>query len=722
MDIFEFMDTQYIEWADARPIISGTAATEVGKLGSQALIQFGGQNYTVDIDINGLFSWTSPVDIADGEYSLSIIIRDAAGNLSPPLLRTVIVDTTPPEAPALLNLYDDQGDVTGSFDSGKRTDDARPTLSGAAQKGSLVMLLNSDNEVIGSARADSETGVWVLEPSQDLPEGDNALHLVASEVFANVERTGSDSAVFHIVVGPDAPPEPQITYVWDDVGVTGNVPENGRTNDTRPTLHGTGLADSIIILKYTPERGAAASVTVQIGADGSWQWTPPTNLKNGGWTFEVYRSEESAHDSFALVIDPTADLSASIDFIYDNLDDLTPAGYLKNGDTTDDTTPSLSGMARAATVVNIYDDGKLIGSTLSDAKGHWSWTPSQPLANNHYEFNVAQVIDGKVTQHSENWAIDINSLKGDGTIERFDYKKAIDLKAGDTVTLSHTGLQLEVSENIWFKNNNSRIATDSNYYDKRANADSGVLQIGVGAIMRFTLPEKGHDIVLTFHNKFQNYRSSDARIKAYDEDNNEVANYELKFSPDPFGSASSVFYGRDRTENVKTIVIVGDTKNPLDILSLGWKKYPTSVQTLSDNATENYDKHAYSDEKEINTTYILHGQDQRIDASLIVKDQAEINTFDITGSGNNTLIIDVATLLQNGEQDLFIQDGKTQLMVKGDAGDVVQLKDILPEVSDISGWQYQDATITVAGIEYQIYSHGDDAELLVQQGVKTELI
>ncbi|MBY4841383.1 Biofilm associated protein A, partial [Pantoea sp. DY-5] len=70
---------------------------------------------------------------------------------------------------------------------------------------------------------------------------------------------------------------------------------------------------------------------------------------------------------------------------------------------------------------------------------------------------------------------------------------------------------------------------------------------------------------------------------------------------------------------------------------------------------------------------------------------------------------------------LFIEDGKTQLMVKGNEGDVVELKDILPEGSDISEWQHQEGTVTIAGVKYNVYSH-DDAELLVQQGVRTELV
>jgi len=121
-------------------------------------------------------------------------------------------------------------------------------------------------------------------------------------------------------------------------------------------------------------------------------------------------------------------------------------------------------------------------------------------------------------------------------------------------------------------------------------------------------------------------------------------------------------------------------------------------------------------------TLQLNGKGQLLDLSQHKAEIQSVEIFDIRGSGDNTLKIDLDALLHYGEKDLFIEDGKTQLMVNGDAGDVVQLKDILPEGSDISEWQHQQGTVTVAGVEYEVYSYGDDAELLVQQGVKTELI
>ncbi|QDY43026.1 hypothetical protein D8B20_14575 [Candidatus Pantoea soli] len=122
----------------------------------------------------------------------------------------------------------------------------------------------------------------------------------------------------------------------------------------------------------------------------------------------------------------------------------------------------------------------------------------------------------------------------------------------------------------------------------------------------------------------------------------------------------------------------------------------------------------------VDTLYI-EGANQLLDLSLTGDKVKSVEIFDITGSGDNTLRIDAESLLAHGAKDVFIEDGKTQLMVNGNEGDVVQLADILPEGEALSGWTQEAGTVTVAGVAYNVYSNGE-AELLVQEGVKTELV
>ncbi|MBS0904816.1 hypothetical protein JK229_06710 [Pantoea dispersa] len=101
----------------------------------------------------------------------------------------------------------------------------------------------------------------------------------------------------------------------------------------------------------------------------------------------------------------------------------------------------------------------------------------------------------------------------------------------------------------------------------------------------------------------------------------------------------------------------------------------------------------------------------------------EAAVIDMLGNGKNTLSVSVADVLSAGSKDLFIVDGKTQLLIKGDAQDVVKLDDILGDGGDVGDWVKQQGSTTVAGVKYQVYSHsGVDADVLIQEGVKTELV
>ena len=74
------------------------------------------------------------------------------------------------------------------------------------------------------------------------------------------------------------------------------------------------------------------------------------------------------------------------------------------------------------------------------------------------------------------------------------------------------------------------------------------------------------------------------------------------------------------------------------------------------------------------------------------------------GNGKNTLSVSVADVLSAGSKDLFIGDGKTRVLIKGDAQDVVKLDDILGDGGDVGDWVKQQGSTTVAGVKYQVYS------------------
>ncbi|PEO42323.1 hypothetical protein CN563_24085, partial [Bacillus sp. AFS026049] len=76
---------------------------------------------------------------------------------------------------------------------------------------------------------------------------------------------------------------------------------------------------------------------------------------------------------FDIVVDITPPSPPTIESV---ADDVGPnQAPVPDGGYTDDTTPSLAGHAEAGAIVTIRDGDTVLGSTVSDANGQWSFTP-----------------------------------------------------------------------------------------------------------------------------------------------------------------------------------------------------------------------------------------------------------------------------------------------------------------------------------------------------------
>ncbi|WP_156941201.1 Ig-like domain-containing protein, partial [Cobetia crustatorum] len=63
-------------------------------------------------------------------------------------------------------------------------------------------------------------------------------------------------------------------------------------------------------------------------------------------------------------------------------------GELSNGDSTDDTTPTISGTAEAGSSVGLYDGDTLLETVQADADGNWSVELSEPLAEGEHSLSA----------------------------------------------------------------------------------------------------------------------------------------------------------------------------------------------------------------------------------------------------------------------------------------------------------------------------------------------
>ncbi|KAA6177452.1 Ig-like domain repeat protein [Pseudomonas marginalis] len=121
-------------------------------------------------------------------------------------------------------------------------------------------------------------------------------------------------------------------------------------------------------------------------------------------------------------------------------------------------------------------------------------------------------------------------------------------------------------------------------------------------------------------------------------------------------------------------------------------------------------------------TLVLTGANQVLDLSALTAQVSSIEVIDITGTGDNTLNLSLSDVLSQGGDSLFTADEATQMMIKGNAGDVVNLDDLLADGTDPGDWAGQGQVI-VEGVTYNVFQHSSlDAQLLVQDGVTTNLV
>lgn len=392
---------------DARPTINGTA-----QAGMTVSVYIDGTlSGSAVVGMTGEWSYTPPTDLADGPHSITAKASNSVGNVSDPTGEyPIVVDTTPPVAPTADDaaLWDDAGQITGQISNGTVTDDNTPSFVGKAEPNASVVIYDG-NTVIGCATT-NDSGDWSFTPSPALADGP---HMFSYEVVDKAGNVGpkSETIDFHV---DTSRLEVTIEGATDDVGkITGAISKGGVTDDTTPTLHGKATAGGIVKIF----EGDVLLGQVVAGSDKSWSFTPPLDLVSGPHNLTatvttIVNGESARSSGFDFSIDVTAPDTPTIDKVVDDVGAL--QGALLKGQSTDDSTPTLSGKAEAGSTVHIYDKGSLLGSVVAGAGGDWSFTPNPPLLNGEHEFTVkAEDQAGNVSPSSEVFDIVIDTVAPD---------------------------------------------------------------------------------------------------------------------------------------------------------------------------------------------------------------------------------------------------------------------------------------------------------------------
>ncbi|EKK5413881.1 Ig-like domain repeat protein [Enterobacter cloacae] len=364
---------------DTTPTLSGSSGVAGGTI---SIYDNGRLIGTTSVGSNGSWSFTPDTALADGSHNFTATVTDGVGRTSEPTGGFgIVIDTKAPDAASDLLVTDNVGAYQGPVVSGDTTDDNTPTLSGKAEPGSTVNIIDN-GQVIGTAKVNPD-GTWSYTPDQPLANGAHDLTTTVTDPSGNTGPEGS-----HVVITVDVVPgKVEITAVTDDTGsVTGSLSQGALTDDTRPQISGTAKAGSTVTIMD----GSNVLGTTTAGADGTWSFTPSVDLGRGDHTFTATAKDpmgnESASSSWTVTIDTDAPVKPTIDAALDDVGSV--QGNLANGGTTDDPTPTLSGKAEAGSIVKIYDQNGLLGEVTAKADGTWSFSPVAKLPEGEHRFHV----------------------------------------------------------------------------------------------------------------------------------------------------------------------------------------------------------------------------------------------------------------------------------------------------------------------------------------------
>ena len=441
LTIDNLTDDNIISVADAQQdlVVSGTSSAEAGQ---KVTVTVNGRDYEGKVQVDGSWQVTLPqadvADLADGNFTVTATVSDAAGNASASE-RTGLVDATSPQV--TINDF-----VTATNTLNHDAHQQAQVLTGSvtgAEPGDKIVV------VIGGVSYDSvvdAAGNWSLglpaSVIKDLAEGDGNISVTVTDRAGN---TGTGSLNF--TVNTAAPEIAINTLAGDDVI---NAVEKGAE----------------LVLTGTSNQPAGTQVTVTLNgknylatadADGSWRVSVPADdvialgetrySITAGVTDSIGNSASAAHD----VLVDSALPGVTIDPI--TADDVinaaeaeagqTISGSVSNAEEGNVVTVTINGTSRTTQVQEggrwsiDLDQGDL------EAFGDGPLTVTATVTNGH----------GNTGSGERNFAIDadfpslrFDTIAGDNVINRAEHAQDLvvsgssgGLKPGSAVTVTING-------------------------------------------------------------------------------------------------------------------------------------------------------------------------------------------------------------------------------------------------------------------------------------------
>ncbi|EKC9954611.1 non-fimbrial adhesin SiiE [Salmonella enterica] len=308
----------------------------------------------------------------DGDYTLTVTVKDEAGNIRHSAPLTVTIDTQ--IAIDHIELVNDSGIPDDNL-----TNNVRPQFQVTVPTDVNVVRLSIDGgKTWFNATQSATPGVWDYTWLADVGEGKHTLTVEATDKAGNKTTQQLDFIIDTLLSEP--------TIVLDSTDDSGTKGDN-LTNVNKPTfLLGNIDADARYVTVEVQHGGTKEVLTATKDATGNWSVTPTGTWADGDYTLTVRVEDEAGNVKHSASLTVTVDTQITIDDI-----ELVNDSGTKGDNLTNNANPHFRiTVPGDVNEVSLSIDGGVtwVKATQSVTPGVWNYTWPGTVPDGDYTLNV----------------------------------------------------------------------------------------------------------------------------------------------------------------------------------------------------------------------------------------------------------------------------------------------------------------------------------------------
>ncbi|EEB7687313.1 Ig-like domain repeat protein [Salmonella enterica] len=342
---------------------------------TQVVVQVMRDGHSEEVELtqtNGQWRFVPGSAWTDGDYTLTVTVKDEAGNIRHSAPLTVTIDTQ--IAIDHIELVNDSGIPDDNL-----TNNVRPHFQVTVPTDVNVVRLSIDGgKTWFNATQSATPGVWDYTWLADVGEGKHTLTVEATDKAGNKTTQKLDFIIDTMLSEP--------TIVLDSTDDSGTKGDN-LTNANKPTfILGNIDADARYVTVEVQHGGTKEVLTATKDATGNWSVTPTGTWADGDYTLTVRVEDEAGNEKHSASLTVTVDTQITIDAI-----ELVNDNGIPGDNMTNDAHPQFRVTVPGdVNEVSLSIDGGVtwVKATQSATPGVWNYTWPGTVPDGDYTLNV----------------------------------------------------------------------------------------------------------------------------------------------------------------------------------------------------------------------------------------------------------------------------------------------------------------------------------------------